>query len=151
MAYELYLEAVHLCEQEIRGAYLDARELLREALTRDPLFAAGHVQMATTYAVMAIDGLERPTEAWPESSRHVRRALDADPDMADAHASAASQEFFFNWNWDGAEDEWRQAMRFGGAELHPDLYSARALQRVGAGAHRPTRSPWSARRAAATR
>ncbi|MBK5299082.1 MAG: protein kinase [Vicinamibacteria bacterium] len=129
VAYELYLEAVYLCQQEAEASYLDARDLLRDALARDPQFGAGHTQMATTYAVMAIDGLERPTEAWPESSRHVRRALSADPDLADAHASAASQEFFFNWNWDGAEDEWRLAMRFGGGELHPDLYTARALQR----------------------
>jgi len=128
-AYELYLQAVYLCQQETEETYLEARDLLREALTRDPAFGAGHVQMATTFAVMAVDGLERPTDAWPESSRHVRRALAADPDLADAHASAAAQEFFFNWNWDGAEDEWRQAMRFGGAELHPDLYTSRALQR----------------------
>lgn len=128
-AYELYLQAVYLCQQETEDTYLDARDLLRDALARDPAFGAGHVQMATTFAVMAVDGLERPTDAWPESSRHVRRALAADPDLADAHASAAAQEFFFNWHWDGAEDEWRQAMRFGGAELHPDLYTSRALQR----------------------
>ena len=129
VAWELYLQAVYLCQRETEEAYLDARDLLAEALDRDPHFAAGHVQMATTFAVMAVDGHQRPTEAWPESSRHVRRALDVDPDMADAHAAAASHEFFFHWNWEAAEDEWRRAMRFGGEDLHPDLNAARALQR----------------------
>lgn len=133
VAYEHYLRAVHLCQQETEAAYLEARDLLADALTRDPRFGAGHVQMATTYAVMAVDGLERPTEAWPESSRHVRLALASDPDLADAHACTASQEFFFNWNWEAAEDAWRLAMRFGGAEVHPDLYTARALQRAAVG------------------
>jgi serine/threonine protein kinase len=132
-AWQQYLQAIYLCQQETEDAYLDARDLLGEALARDPQFAAAHVQMATTFAVMAVDGFERPTDAWPESSRHVRRALEIDPDLTDAYASSASHEFFFNWNWEAAEAEWRQAMRFGGGELHPDFYTARALQRWAVG------------------
>jgi eukaryotic-like serine/threonine-protein kinase len=131
--FDLYLRAVYLCEQETEAAYLEAREILTRALERDRDFGPAHVQMAATYAVMAVDGLERPTDAWPQSSRHVRLALQATPDAADAHASAASHEFFFNWNWEAAEAEWRQAMRFGGADLHPDLYASRALQRAALG------------------
>ena len=133
VAFDLYLQAVYLCEQETEAGYLEARRILTEALERDPRFSPGHVQMAATYAVMAVDGLQRPTEAWPQSSRHVRLALEATPDAADAHASAASHEFFFNWNWDAAEAEWREALRFGGADLHPDLYASRALQRAAVG------------------
>ena len=131
--FDAYLRAVYLCEQETEAAYLEARAVLGPALERDPHFAPGHVQMAATYAVMAVDGLQRPTEAWPRSSRHVRLALEATPDAADAHASAASHEFFFNWNWEAAEAEWREALRFGGADLHPDLYASRALQRAAVG------------------
>jgi len=134
-AYALYLRAVDLCQHEDEASYLEARDLLREALTRDPRFAAGHAQMATTYAVMAVDGMERPTEAWPESSRHVRAALETDPDLSDAHAAAAALEFFFNWNWEAAEAEWRRALRFGAGELHTDFYSSRALQRWALGRH----------------
>ncbi len=133
VAFDLYLQAVYLCEQETEAGYLEARRILTDALERDPRFSPGHVQMAATYAVMAVDGLQRPTEAWPQSSRHVRLALEATPDAADAHASAASHEFFFNWNWDAAEAEWREALRFGGADLHPDLYASRALQRAAVG------------------
>lgn len=133
LVFDAYLRAVHLCEQETEDAYLEARAVLGPALERDPHFAPGHVQMAATYAVMAVDGLQRPTDAWPQSSRHVRLALEATPDAADAHASAASYEFFFNWNWDAAEAEWRQALRFGGADLHPDLHASRALQRAAVG------------------
>ena len=133
VAFDLYLQAVYLCEQETEAGYLEARRVLTQALDRDPRFSPGHVQMAATYAVMAVDGLQRPTEAWPQSSRHVRLALEATPDAADAHASAASHEFFFNWNWEAAEAEWREALRFGGADLHPDLYASRSLQRAAVG------------------
>ena len=131
--FDMYLRAVHLCGQESEAGYLEARSILAEALDRDGHFGPAHVQMAATYAMMAVDGLERPTDAWPQSSRHVRLAIQAMPDAADPRASAASQEFFFNWNWDAAEAEWRAAMRFGGADLHPDLYASRALQRAAIG------------------
>ena len=133
VAFDLYLQAVYLCEQETEAGYLEARRILTDALERDPRFSQGHVQMAATYAVMAVDGLQRPTEAWPQSSRHVRLALEATPDAADAHASAASHEFFFNWNWEAAEAEWREALRFGGADLYPGLHASRSLQRAAVG------------------
>jgi len=132
-AYDLYLRAVHLCEQESESGYAAARGLLDEALARDPRFGPGHVQMAATFVQAALDGYERPTEAWPQSSRHVRLAIDANPDAADAYASAAAQDFFFTWDWDAAEASWRRAMRFDGADLHPDLHTARSLQRAALG------------------
>lgn len=132
-AYDLYLRAVHLCGQESEAGYLAARALLREALARDASFGPGHVQMAATYVVMAVDGYERPTEAWSQSSRHVRQAIDANAAAADAHASAAAQAFFFTWDWDAAEAAWRTAMRHDGADLHPDLYASRSLQRAALG------------------
>lgn len=132
-AYDLYLRAVYHCEQETEEEYLAARTLLREALARDPGFGPGHVQMAATFVTMAVDGYERPTEAWAQSSRHVRQAIEANPDAADAFASAAAQEFFFTWDWDAAEAAWRRAMRFDGGDLHPDLHLARSLQRAALG------------------
>ncbi len=133
VAYDLYLRAVHECEQESEEGYVEARDLLRQALARDVHFGPGHVQMAATFVLMALDGYERPTEAWPQSSRHVRLAIEANPDAADAHASAAAQDFFFTWDWDAAEASWRRAGRFDGADLHPDLLAARALQRAALG------------------
>ena len=54
VAFERYLEAVALCREGSERAYLEARELLREALARDPAYGHAHVQMATTYALMAV-------------------------------------------------------------------------------------------------
>ena len=129
VAYELYWQAVHLNERENEADYLRARALLDRTIARDVQFADAYIAQAATYAVMAVDGLERPTESWPLSNRNVRRALDLDSGMPDAHASAASFEFFFNWNWEAAEEEWTLALRAGAANVHPDLLSARALQR----------------------
>jgi len=128
-AYQLYLQAIHLWEKETEADYLEARGLLRDALDRDPAFALAYAALATTYSVTAVDGYERPAEAWPEVSRYVRLAFNFDPDLPDAHAEAASALFYFQWDWAGAEQEWNIALRSRGGDLVPDFLYSRALQR----------------------
>jgi serine/threonine-protein kinase len=127
-AYEMYLRAMHHIGRETEEDYLKARDLLYQALGKDERFAYAHRALASTYSVMAIDGFERPTEAWPQSHRHVRRALEFDPDLPDAHAEAAAQAFFFNWDWKGAEREWQTAMQSPAGHVEPDLLLGYSLQ-----------------------
>jgi TolB-like protein len=128
-AYELYLRAIHLWGDETEAAYLDSRGLLQQALARDPGFALAYAALATTYSVMAIDGYERPATAWPEVSRSVRRALDWDRELPDAHSEAASALFYFQWDWSRAEQEWERALQSRGGGFVPDFLTSRALQR----------------------
>ena len=128
-AYELYLRAIHLWADETESAYVDSRGLLRQALARDPGFALAYAALATTYSVMAVDGYERPSTAWVEVSRNVRRALDWDRELPDAHSEAASALFYFQWDWAGAEQEWDRALQSRGGGFVPDFLTSRALQR----------------------
>ena len=128
-AYELYLNAVHSFERETEGDYLAARDLLQKAVARDHNFALAYVALASTHSAMAIDGYESPTEAWPEVTRNVRRALDEDQDLPDAHSEAAVALFFSQWDWASAEQEWNRAMQSRGGGIVPDFLSVCALQR----------------------
>jgi serine/threonine protein kinase/tetratricopeptide (TPR) repeat protein len=127
-AYGLYLVAVRRFEQESESDYLAAQDLLEQAIARDPQFALAHVALATTHAVMAIDGFARPTNAWPQSNRHVRQALDLDPNLADAYAAVASETFFFSWDWEGAERAWQKANALQPGRISPDFLRSSALQ-----------------------
>ena len=66
-AYDLYLQARHLQRRATEDDYLNARQLLQRAIVRDEKFALAHVAIGATYAMMAADGLDRPTNAWPGS------------------------------------------------------------------------------------
>jgi serine/threonine-protein kinase len=127
-AYELYLRAVHHFEDGGEADYLAARDFLTEALAKDRTFALAYAALATTYAVMAVDGFERPSTSWPESSRCVREALALDNDLPDAHAAAASVAFFFDWDWPHADREWQQALEARGGDIDPSFLTAYALQ-----------------------
>jgi TolB-like protein len=84
-AYDLYLQARHIQRRATEEDYLYSRELLRRAIVRDPNFALAYLALGSTYAMMAADGLERPTDAWPQSNRYARKALELMPHLREAH------------------------------------------------------------------
>jgi TolB-like protein/tetratricopeptide (TPR) repeat protein len=128
VAFDLYLQARALHTRDTEAGYLGERALLMQALDRDASFALAHVALAATYSVMTIDGMERPTEAWPEQSRRVRLALDLAPDLPDAHAEAAARAFFFDWDWRAAEREWRAALDSPSGQADPDFLLGYSLE-----------------------
>jgi serine/threonine-protein kinase len=128
-AFDFYVRAMSHIARETEEDYLSARRLLQQAIDMDPKFAFAYRALGSTYAVMAIDGYERPTDAWPLANRYVGEALALDPDSADAHAEVASAAFFFNWDWAGAEREWKAAMQSRVNKVEPDLLMAGSLKR----------------------
>ena len=128
-AFELYLRAIHSMEEETESGYLAARDFLQQALARDRTFALAYVALATTYSLMAGEGYERPADALVEVTRNVRRALDWDPDLPDAHSEAAAVLFGSQWDWAGSEKEWNRAMQSRGGGFVPDFLTGYAIER----------------------
>ena len=53
---------------------------------------------------------ERPRGAGGKARAAVSRALELDPDLAEAHAALGSVLFYFEWDWAGAEAEFQRAL-----------------------------------------
>jgi len=106
VAYDCYLRSRHLMFRGTEADVLKARELLITATTRDPRFAQAYKALAASYVSLALDGFERPTDAVPEANRNINKAFEIEPLLAEAHATAASVAFFFDWDWAKAEREW---------------------------------------------
>ena len=143
-AYDLVLQAGYVQRRATEEDYLYARELLKRALARDPQYAEALAGLSGTYAVMVTDGLERPTDAWPEVSRYMGQALAIDPDMPEAHAYAHAVAFLFNWDWAGAEQARRRLLQTPSADFHPGWLRALAIERWALG--RPDEALQLARR-----
>jgi TolB-like protein/tetratricopeptide (TPR) repeat protein/predicted Ser/Thr protein kinase len=127
-AYDLYLQAVHHLRLQNEKGYLDARDLLEQAIDQDRRFALACVTLASTHSVMAIDGYEQPATAWPRSTEYVTRALELDPELPDAHAEASAAKFYFDWNWEAADRDWETALGSRRWDVQPELLFLRALQ-----------------------
>ena len=55
----------------------------------------------------------------PKARAAALKALELDPDLAEAHTSMALVKFFYDWDWPGAEAEFKRAI-----ELNPNYPTA---------------------------
>jgi len=67
-------------------------------------------------------GITAPHEAGPKSMAAALRAVELDDESANAHEALALARTWRNWDWAGAEPEWRRAL-----ELNPNAANAHAF------------------------
>ncbi|MFI5178219.1 MAG: protein kinase [Vicinamibacterales bacterium] len=127
-AYERFLKGSYLHEHQEPGDDVRARDLFTQAIALDPKFALAYAALAATYATAAINGWELPGNCWSLCHSNAREALDRDHELPDAYAASAQLEFFCNWAWAAADQQWSLAMRARSAEMFLPLRTGRALQ-----------------------
>jgi TolB-like protein/tRNA A-37 threonylcarbamoyl transferase component Bud32 len=118
-AYDLYLQSAYLQRRATEEDYLYSRELLQRAVARDPQYARAWAALSGNYGMMATDGFERPTDAWPQVSRYIRQALEIDPDLIERHAIAHGLSWLFDWDWAGAERARQLLLQLPSGDLDP--------------------------------
>jgi len=112
-AYRLYLKGRDFLvgnQQEMDKSV----DYFQQAVARAPDYAMAHAGLAEAYTVQAFLRAEGRTETVGRAQAAVTRALALNPDLAEAHAALALVKFYFEWNWAGAEAEFRR-----GLELNP--------------------------------
>jgi TolB-like protein/DNA-binding winged helix-turn-helix (wHTH) protein/Flp pilus assembly protein TadD len=108
-AYESYLQGMFAkgnsrAEAEKRIAWFD------EAIRKDPAFAQAYVGLASAYGALGTVFVGAPpSETRPKVINAARKALELDPDLADAHVLLADM-YMRQWKWAEAEAEYRRAL-----------------------------------------
>lgn len=118
-AFELYLEGRVSLNLRTEPALRKAVERFEAALRRDPGYALAHTGLADAYAVLALLEFVPPNAAFPKARVAAARALEIDDHLAEAHASLGLVRFQYDWDWSGAESEFRRAI-----ELNPNYPQA---------------------------
>ena len=86
----------------------------RRAIDLDPGFANAWASLAESYANLHISSDRPPGPSFDLAKDAAARALELDPDNADAHAVLGTVAFFHDWDWNAAERHLRRAI-----ELNP--------------------------------
>jgi adenylate cyclase len=115
-AYEFYLRARKLFQQWTRQSIELARQMFERAIELDPHFAAAWAGLATAHVHLFSWGGRDPDL---QNARNASaRALELDPELADAHV-AAGQSFSMEQRYSEAAAEFERAI-----ELDPKLFDA---------------------------
>jgi tetratricopeptide (TPR) repeat protein len=110
-AHELYLQGSYYMTQP-RG-WEKAIEFFQRALQSEPN-ARGYVGLARAYQDLSrFEG--NPKEVLPKAQAAAMQALSTDEDLSDAHLILAEIKEQYDWDWAGAEKEFRRAI-----ELNPN-------------------------------
>jgi DNA-binding winged helix-turn-helix (wHTH) protein/TolB-like protein/Tfp pilus assembly protein PilF len=122
-AYTAYLTGKYLQNQRTRESMPRAHENFKRAVELDPHFAAAWVSLSETYNYLAaaIKVIDERTAA-QEYRTAIRKALELDPNLAEAHAANGWLILNEDWDFAGARREFQNAV-----ELNPN--SARAHYR----------------------
>ncbi len=119
-AYQLYLRGLYHREKWTAEGMKVARDYYQQAIKRDPNFALAQVALAGTYRY---PDLPRD-QAIQKAKEATLQALKIDETLGEAHASLAEVKLRADWDWVGAEKEYKLALELapGYAEGH-HLYS----------------------------
>src|SRR5215472_4836164 len=119
-AYQLYLKGRYYWNKRTEEGFNRAIEYFNQAVDKDPNYAPAYAGLADSYILMAEYHFLPSKEAFPKAKPAVIRALEVDETLAEAHTSLAAVKRDYEWDWEGAEREFRRAL-----ELNPGYPTAR--------------------------
>src|SRR6267143_1309877 len=109
-AYLAYLEGRFYWNQRSVPALERAIVHLRQATQLDTNYALAYSGLADAYCSLGVIGDVAAGEVFPKARIAAERALALDSSLAEAHTSLASVKFSYDWDWNGAEAEFKRAI-----------------------------------------
>jgi serine/threonine protein kinase/tetratricopeptide (TPR) repeat protein len=109
-AHNCYLKGRYFWNRREKVGYWMAFEHFQQAIEIDPLFALPYVGIADTYILLGQFGILPPKEAFIKANLAVKKALDIDNSIGEAHTSLAWISAAFDWDWKMARHEFKQAI-----------------------------------------
>ncbi|HBE83447.1 MAG TPA: hypothetical protein DDW24_11770 [Blastocatellia bacterium] len=119
-AYQLYLQGRYHWNKREAKEFEKALEFFKQAIEKDTNYALAYSGLADTYSLFPAYGNFRPNEYMPQAKQAALKALEIDPNLAEAHASLGEAIFYYDYDWAGAEKAFKRAI-----ELNPKYATAR--------------------------
>ncbi len=117
-SYQAYLKGRFYGNKRTEDALKKSIESFEEAIGKDPNYALAYTGLADSYSILGDYGFVPPREAFPRAKGAATRALELDDTLAEAHNSLAYVRWAYDWDWAGAEREFKRAI-----ELNPNYAS----------------------------
>jgi TolB-like protein/DNA-binding winged helix-turn-helix (wHTH) protein len=135
-AHDDYLRGRYFCDKDTREPEEKGIKYFELAIKEAPSDPLGYAGLANCYALLSwggdiFVGDVSAAETMPKARDAASQALGLDENLAEAHTSLACVEMILDWNWAGAEREFKRAI-----ELNPNyspvhVYYAHYLAAMG--------------------
>jgi TolB-like protein/Tfp pilus assembly protein PilF len=120
--HEAYLKGMFYLYRRTPESYTKGMALLQQAIAKDPTDPLPYAGLALGVTIIAHgSGSVNPVTDFPRAREAARKALELDENSAEAHLGLATVKLYFDYDWAGAEKEFRRAL-----EINPSLADAHA-------------------------
>lgn len=109
-AIESYTKGRDLWARRNEDALKKAIKQFEHAIQLDPKYALAYTGLADSYIMLETQNYLRREEAGPAAKAAALTALQMDESLAEAHASLALVKLSYDWDWSGAEQEFKRAI-----------------------------------------
>jgi TolB-like protein/DNA-binding winged helix-turn-helix (wHTH) protein len=109
-AYEAYLKGRYYWNKRTADGLQKALIYFQQAINQDPTYGAAYSGLADCNSGLAWHGFKSPAEALPKANAAALKAIEMDPQSAEAHASLGLV-LTHRWEWAGADAEFKHALR----------------------------------------
>lgn len=138
-AYDAYVRGRHAWNKRKESNLREGIKFFQESIDADPTYAPSYAGMADCYGQLGYASYVSPEESFPRAKAAAQKALELDPNLAEAHASLGFDLMYYDWDFPAAEREYRRAI-----ELNPSYgvahqwyaYLLTAMERPAAEAER---------------
>ena len=117
-AYEAYLKGRYYWNKRTADSMPRGELYFEQAISKDPGYGAAYSGLADCNSGLAWHGFTSPTEVLPKAYAAAQKAVEIDPESAEAHASLALV-LSHKWDWSRAEVEFKRSL-----ELNPQYANA---------------------------
>jgi tetratricopeptide (TPR) repeat protein/predicted Ser/Thr protein kinase len=109
-AYQLYVKGRFYLAQRTRESLYKALDQFNQAAAKDSNYAQAYAGLSEAYILLFDRGWISNAEASPRIRSAAQRAIELDPTLAEPHAALAALKEEADWDWAGAEAEYREAI-----------------------------------------
>jgi TolB-like protein/DNA-binding winged helix-turn-helix (wHTH) protein/Tfp pilus assembly protein PilF len=130
-AHDAYLKGLYFSSQRSKAGFEQAIESFSNAVAIDPKYADAYAQLASAYNLMGQYTWMDPRNARSQAWAAAEQALSLDPSLAQAHAALGFSLWYYEWDSNGAETEFRKAIALQPANVDAHHHYAQMLMTAG--------------------
>jgi serine/threonine protein kinase/tetratricopeptide (TPR) repeat protein len=110
-AYQDYLTGRFYWNKRTKEGLLKGLEYFNKAIEKDPNYALAYAGLADSWALLGRYSYFPPEEAMPKGLAAAKRALEIDNTLGEAHTSLAFIKRYYDFDWAGAEKNYKRAIQ----------------------------------------
>ena len=119
-AHEAFLKGNFYWNRLTCENFRKALNYYSEAVAKEPSFAPAYAGIGASYFDLADWACSEQGQAFAESKKAAQKAIELDPALSDPYTTLGEIAFTHDWDWEKAEENYREAIRLDGndADAH---------------------------------